>query len=114
MRVLLLNRVENIAAKGKIARFEQFLLLPQCFQKSSVADASKCVYKWESVKSHLLQKHLITIIAKCFINLKLQFCNIFENNVLIIKLTSYFRVTRESFLTWNNKNLRKRVCCALK
>ena len=27
-------------AKGEIVRLEQFLLLPQCFQKSSAADAS--------------------------------------------------------------------------
>ena len=40
MSVLLINRVENIAAKGEIACFEQFPLLPQCFQKSSAADAS--------------------------------------------------------------------------
>ena len=45
MRVLLLNRVENIVAKGEIARFEQFLLLPKCFQKLSAEDASKCVYR---------------------------------------------------------------------
>ena len=36
-------RVENIVGKGEIARFEQFLLFPQCFQKLSVVDASK----WE-------------------------------------------------------------------
>ena len=39
-------KVENIVAKGEIA-YEQFLLLPQCFQKLSAADASKGVYKWE-------------------------------------------------------------------
>ena len=33
--------VENIAAKGEIARFEQFLFLSRCFQRSSAADASK-------------------------------------------------------------------------
>ena len=33
--------VENIVEKGEIARNEQFLLFPQCFQKLSVADASK-------------------------------------------------------------------------
>ena len=30
------NRVENIVRKGKIARYEQFLLYPQCFQKTSL------------------------------------------------------------------------------
>ena len=27
--------------------------MPQCFQKSSAAEASESVYLWESVKSHL-------------------------------------------------------------
>ena len=40
MRVELLNRVDNIVAKGEISHVEQFLLLPQCFQKLSAADAS--------------------------------------------------------------------------
>ena len=33
--------VENIVGKEEIARVEQFLLFPQCFQKMSVADALK-------------------------------------------------------------------------
>ena len=32
------NRVENAAEKGEIAHYEQFLLFPQCFQKSFTAD----------------------------------------------------------------------------
>ena len=40
----------KIVAKGEIACFEQFLLFSQCFQKSSAADASKCVYRWERVE----------------------------------------------------------------
>ena len=35
--------VENIVGKGEIARNEQFLLIPQYFQKLSVADASQHV-----------------------------------------------------------------------
>ena len=31
----------NIVGKGEIARYEQFLLFPQCFQKLSAVDASK-------------------------------------------------------------------------
>ena len=31
----------NIARKEEIARYEQFLLFPQCFQKQSVVDALK-------------------------------------------------------------------------
>ena len=33
--------VENIVGKGEIARYERFLLFPQCFQKLSVVDSSK-------------------------------------------------------------------------
>ena len=50
MRVYLLKRVENIVAKGEIARFEQFLLLSRCFQKSSAAETSESVCMWERVK----------------------------------------------------------------
>ena len=32
------NRVENTVGKGEIARQEQFLLFPQCFQKICTAD----------------------------------------------------------------------------
>ena len=32
------KRVENTMGKGEIARYEQFLLLPQCFQKTCTAD----------------------------------------------------------------------------
>ena len=32
------KRVENTVGKGEIAHYEQFLLFPQCFQKTSIAD----------------------------------------------------------------------------
>ena len=35
--------VENIVGKREIARYDQFLLFPQCFQKLSGVDASKWV-----------------------------------------------------------------------
>ena len=35
--------VENIVAIEEIARYEQFLFFPQCFQKVSVVDALKWV-----------------------------------------------------------------------
>ena len=31
-------KVENTVGKGEIARYEQFLLFPQCFQKTCTAD----------------------------------------------------------------------------
>ena len=32
------KRVENTVRKGEIARYEQFLLFPQCFRKTFTAD----------------------------------------------------------------------------
>ena len=32
------ERVENTVGKEEIARYEQFLLFPQCFQKTCTAD----------------------------------------------------------------------------
>ena len=32
------EQVENTVRKGEIARYEQFLLFPQCFQKTYTAD----------------------------------------------------------------------------
>ena len=44
------KRVENTAGSGEIARYEQFLLFPQCFQKACFPGASKGVIVWEWVK----------------------------------------------------------------
>ena len=41
MGIQLSDRVENIVGKGEIARFEQFFLFPQYFQKLSNVDALK-------------------------------------------------------------------------
>ena len=35
------DRIENILGKEEIARYEQFFLFPQYFQRLSVVDASK-------------------------------------------------------------------------
>ena len=45
------KRVENTVGKGEIARYEQFLLFPQCFQKACFSGASKGVILWEWVNS---------------------------------------------------------------
>ena len=37
--------------KGEIARYEQFLLFPQCFQKACFQGASKGVIVWEWVNT---------------------------------------------------------------
>ena len=40
------KRVENNVGKGEIARYEQFLLFPRCFQKACFPGASKGVIVW--------------------------------------------------------------------
>ena len=52
--------VENTVGKGEIARYEQFLLFPQCFQKACFPGASKGVILWEWVIWH----QSMEIIAK--------------------------------------------------
>ena len=42
--------VENNVGKGEIARYDQFLLFPQCFQNAGFPGASKGVMVWEWVK----------------------------------------------------------------
>ena len=43
--------IENTVGKRVIARYEQLLLFPQCFQKACFPGASKGVIVWEWVKS---------------------------------------------------------------
>ena len=43
--------VENTFGKGEIARYKQFLLFPQCFQKTCTADTQKPGLFWERFKS---------------------------------------------------------------
>ena len=45
------DRVDNIAGKGENAGYQHFLLSPQCFEKASFPDVSKCVIVWEWVNS---------------------------------------------------------------
>ena len=48
--------VENIGGKGEIARYEKFLLFPQCFQKACFPGAPKGVIVWEWVKDKIKGK----------------------------------------------------------
>ena len=70
MRVYLLKKIENIVAKGEIGNFEQFLLLTQCFQKSSAAEASETIYMWERVITiiilHVFHAIYVGIIIICY------------------------------------------------
>ena len=43
--------VENTVGKAEIARYEQFLLFPQCFQKTRSANTLKTGLDWERVNS---------------------------------------------------------------
>ena len=41
------DRVENIVGKGENAGYQQFLLFPQCFQKSDLLGSLKLRTLWE-------------------------------------------------------------------
>ena len=58
------RRVENTVGKGEIARYEQFLLFPQCFQKACVLGASKGVIVWEWDNPLLYHLWLLTVLRK--------------------------------------------------
>ena len=45
------KRIENTVGKGEIARYEQFLLFPQCFQKACFPGASKGVIVWNGLNN---------------------------------------------------------------
>ena len=53
------KRVENTVDKGEIARYEQFLLFPQCLQKACFLEASKGVIVWEWLKLQELQSKFV-------------------------------------------------------
>ena len=50
MEIQLSDLVENISGKEEIARYEQFLFFPKCFQELSAVDASKRVFMESRVK----------------------------------------------------------------
>ena len=64
------KRVENTVGKGEIARYEQFLLFPQCFEKACFPGASKGVIVWERVNT-ICVHHTINKRSSC--NLFTQF-----------------------------------------
>ena len=55
------KRVDYTVGKGEIARYEQFLLFPQCFQKAGFPGASKGVIVWELVKPEIPQPHILCV-----------------------------------------------------
>ena len=52
--------VENTVGKGEIARYEQFLLFLQCFQKAFFPGASKGVIMWKWIKCNTTIRSCVT------------------------------------------------------
>ena len=73
------KQVENTMEKGEIARYEQFLFFPQCFQKAYFPGASKGVIVWEWVNplpnNKILDRSKLKALAEDKINVteKLKF-----------------------------------------
>ena len=62
--------VENTVGKGEIARYEQFLLFPQCFQKACFPGASKAVIVWEWVNlSRYIVLNLVNDFNTAYLNM---------------------------------------------
>ena len=60
------NQVENTVEKGEIARYEQFLLFPRCFQKACFPGVSKGVIVWEWFKGCLFSFILFMYFLKLY------------------------------------------------
>ena len=60
------KQVENTVGKGKSARYEQFLLFLQCFQKARFPGVSKGVIVWEWVNYLPNDKIMDEIKLKAF------------------------------------------------
>ena len=54
--------MENTVGKGEIARYEQFLLFPLCFQKACFSGASKGIIVWEWVKETTTNEYLQLLV----------------------------------------------------
>ena len=63
--IKLSKRAENTVGKGEIARHEQFLLFPQCFQKACFPGASKGVIVWEWVKQTTIESRVFLVCNTC-------------------------------------------------
>ena len=50
MIISVFDRVENIVGRGENAKYQHFLLFPQCFEKASLPDTLKGVIMWEWIK----------------------------------------------------------------
>ena len=94
--------VENTVGKGEIARYKQFLLFPQCFQKACFPGASKGVIVWEwdncLPNDKALAQPKSKVIADDKINVPQKKRNLFlerkktlwEKEMLVICIFSFF------------------------
>ena len=57
------KQVENTVGVGEIAHYEQFLLFPQCFQKTCTADTLKPGLVWERARRSLTLSHPIPTLT---------------------------------------------------
>ena len=64
------KQVENTVGKGEIARYEQFLLFPQCFQKACFLGASNSVIVWQWVKEQGFKSQTLGFKHGFFYDLK--------------------------------------------
>ena len=89
------KQVENTAGKGEIARYEQFLLFPHCFQKACFPGASKGVIVWEWVNT-------IAPLPKVFASTKLKAFTNDQSDVAEILISIVDRL--ENFVGKEKKN----------
>ena len=61
------KQVKNTVGKGEIARYEQFLLFPQCFQKASFQGASKgvIVREWVKKQFQFQYERALPVLREC-------------------------------------------------
>ena len=79
--IKLSKRVENTVGKGEIARYEQFLLFPQYFQKTCFPGVSKGVTVWEWTKRMIRNVKGINPNLNDFHQ---SYCNFFDPQIMSI------------------------------
>ena len=82
--------------KGEIARCEQFLIFPQCFQKACFPGASKGVVVWEWVKVISWQSVTLVLTQLFFPKPLTTFLTCFCRNHLVLPMI--FAITVLSYL----------------
>ena len=93
--------------KGEIARYEQLLLFPQCFQKACFPGASKGVIVWEWVKGLAVfgEKVKVFVMALALIViLSSSSCKISTfYNIMVFTEDIYLKLWQVSIMDLNNK-----------